>query len=156
LRRGRRLVRGGHENSRQTLVAPQVPVLLDTQRKEVRMAKIARVVLGLILAVGIAACTSTTGRTAGRNIDDAAITASVKTKLAEDSARTLTAVDVDTVNGIVYLTGTVPDATAKQRATQIARNVDGVARVENNLQTKSAAAGDAPKSGTRHDRNDTY
>jgi len=107
----------------------------------------------MVLAAGLAACTSTTGRSAGRNVDDAAITASVKTRLAEDSARTLTAVDVDTVNGIVYLTGTVPDAAAKQRATQIARHVDGVARVENNLQTKSVAAGDAPKSGTTNDRN---
>ena len=116
------------------------------------MTKTARLVLGMILAVGLAACTSTTGRSAGRNIDDAAITATVKTKLAEDSARTLTAVDVDTVNGIVYLTGTVPDAAAKQHATQIARHVDGVARVENNLQTKSVPAGDAPKSGTTYDR----
>lgn len=114
------------------------------------MAKTARAVVGVILAAGLAACSATTGRTTGRNIDDAAITASVKTKLAEDSAKTLTSVDVDTVNGIVYLTGTVPDAAAKQRATQIARHVDGVARVENNLQTKSKAAGDAPKSGSAY------
>ena len=120
------------------------------------MTRIARVVLGVVLAAGLAACTSTTGRSAGRNIDDAAITASVKSKFAADSARTLTSVDVDTVNGIVYLTGTVPDAAAKQHASQIARRVDGVARVENNVQTKSVAAGDAPKSGSTHDRNDTY
>jgi len=120
------------------------------------MVKTARVALAVIMVAGLAACMTTTGRTAGRNVDDAAIAATVKTKLAEDSAKTLTAVDVDTVNGIVYLTGTVPDAAAKQRATQIARHVNGVARVENNLQTKSATAGDAPKSDTSYDRKNAY
>lgn len=84
-----------------------------------------------------------TGRSAGRNIDDASITAAVKGKLAADRAASLTSVDVDTVAGTVYLTGTVPTAASKQRATELARQVDGVARVVNNLQAKSA--GDAPR-----------
>ncbi len=114
------------------------------------MTKTARVVAVAVLAAGIAACTSMTGRSAGRNIDYATITAEVKSKLAGEKASTLTSVDVDTVNGTVYLTGTVPDATTKQRAAQLARDVNGVRRVENNLQTRTMAAGDAPKSGSYH------
>lgn len=94
--------------------------------------------------VGAVGCSSMTGRTAGRTIDDAAITAAVKTELATDRAKTLTSVDVDTVNGTVYLNGMVPDGDAKRRAEQLARSVDGVGRVVNNLQTRPVQAGDAP------------
>ena len=99
----------------------------------------------LILALGLAGCAATTGRTAGRHIDDASISTSVKAKLAKDeSARTLTSVDVDTVNGTVYLSGVVPNQAAKEKAGNLARQVDGAERVVNNLQTNSKTAGDNP------------
>ena len=104
--------------------------------------RIAKILCSAVLVVGLSACTAVTGESVGRNVDDASITASVKTRLAADSARTLTSVDVDTVRGTVYLTGTVPDAQAKHRAAKIAGEVDGVDRVVNNLQTR---AGDAPE-----------
>ena len=104
------------------------------------------VIPALILALGLAGCATMTGRTAGRNIDDATITTSVKAKLAKnESAKTLTSVDVDTVNGTVYLSGTVPDQAAKEQAGRLAREVDGAQRVVNNLQTKSKMAGDNPQ-----------
>ena len=110
------------------------------------MGKSWRQMLGVALvAVGLAACTAMTGRTAGRTIDDAAISAAVKAKLVGDRAGALTSVDVDTVSGTVYLTGTVPDAAAKQRAAMLTRRVDGVVAVENNLQTRASSAGDAPE-----------
>ena len=46
---------------------------------------------------------------------------------------TLTKVDVDTNKGTVYLTGNVENATIKERATEIARQVAGVREVVNNL-----------------------
>ena len=95
-------------------------------------------------AAALAACTSMTGRTAGRNLDDAAITAEVKTDLARETVSSFTSVDVDTVNATVYLTGTVADPAAKERAGRIARHVDGVGKVVNNLQTRAVRAGDAP------------
>jgi len=107
--------------------------------------------LALTLAVALTGCTTLTGRTAGRNIDDAAISAAVKTKLASDKAATLTSVDVDTVNGTVYLTGTVVDAAARQRAAALARQVDGVVAVENNLQARSTSAGDEPPRNMNRD-----
>lgn len=102
-------------------------------------------VLALVVAMALAGCTAMTGKTAGGNIDDANITAAVKAKLAGDKASTLTSIDVDTVNGTVYLNGTVPDAAARQRAASLTRQVDGVIAVENNLQSRSAPAGDAPE-----------
>jgi len=89
-------------------------------------------VLALLVSV-TAGCTSMTGKSAGDNIDDAKITAQVKTKLAAEKVATLTKVDVDTNRGTVYLTGNVENAAIKARATEIARNVSGVREVVNNL-----------------------
>src|SRR6185295_10096887 len=89
-------------------------------------------VLVMLMAVTVG-CTSMTGKSAGQNVDDASITASVKTKLAAEKPATLTKVDVDTNKGTVYLTGNVENATIKERATELARQVAGVREVVNNL-----------------------
>ena len=89
-------------------------------------------VLVTVLAV-TAGCTAMTGKSAGTNVDDATITASVKSKLAAEKVATLTKVDVDTNKGTVYLTGNVENAAVKARATEVARQVDGVREVVNNL-----------------------
>ena len=98
------------------------------------MRHLFRSMLVLVMLVAVTAgCTSMTGKTASQNVDDASITASVKTKLAAEKMATLTKVDVDTNKGTVYLTGNVENATVKERATEIARQVAGVRDVVNNL-----------------------
>jgi osmotically-inducible protein OsmY len=92
-------------------------------------------VMALLVAV-TAGCTAMTGKSAGENVDDAKITATVKSKLAAEKISTLTKVDVDTNKGTVYLTGNVENATVKARATEIARQVAGVRDVVNNLQVQ--------------------
>jgi hyperosmotically inducible protein len=81
-------------------------------------------------------CQALTGKTAGQNVDDATITASVKSTLVADKAANLTRVDVDTNNGVVSLNGVVESTQQKSRAEQLARRVDGVKSVINNLQVK--------------------
>ena len=88
----------------------------------------------VLLAAVTAGCQSMTGKTAGENIDDATITASVKTKLVAEKAANLTRVNVDTNNGVVSLTGVVETPEQKTRAENLAREVAGVRRVTNNLQ----------------------
>lgn len=67
-------------------------------------------------------------------VDDAAITTAVKAKLAADKIKTLVRVSVDTVGGVVTLTGTVETAGQKKHAQEVARGVKGVSKVVNNLQ----------------------
>jgi hyperosmotically inducible periplasmic protein len=55
-----------------------------------------------------------------------------------DKPSFFTRVDVDTNNGIVTLNGIVDTAEQRARAEQLAARVDGVKRVVNNLQVKSA------------------
>jgi hyperosmotically inducible protein len=87
----------------------------------------------VMLVAATAGCSAMTGKSAGTNVDDATITASVKSKLAAEKVATLTKVDVDTNKGTVYLTGNVENAAIKARATEVARQVDGVREVVNNL-----------------------
>jgi hyperosmotically inducible periplasmic protein len=87
-----------------------------------------------LLAVALSGCQAMTGRTTGRNVDDAAITTSVQATLTSDKASNFTRIDVDTTNGVVYLNGTVQSAEQKARAEQLAGRVDGVKKVVNNLQ----------------------
>jgi hyperosmotically inducible protein len=83
-------------------------------------------------------CQALTGKTAGQNVDDATITASVKSTLVADKAANLTRVDVDTNNGVVSLNGVVESTQQKSRAEQLARRVDGVKSVVNNLQVQGS------------------
>jgi len=76
------------------------------------------------------------GKTAGQNIDDATITATVKSKLVADKVSNLTRVDVDTNNATVYLNGTVESPEMKARAEQLAWQAKGVKSVVNNLQVQ--------------------
>ncbi len=82
-------------------------------------------------------CQAMTGRTAGQNVDDSTITASVKTKLATDKISSLTRIDVDTVRGTVSLNGVVESQEQKARAQELASQASGVNRVINNLQVQN-------------------
>jgi hyperosmotically inducible protein len=92
----------------------------------------------LAVVAALTGCTSMTGKSAGTNLDDATITASVKSRLVADRAANLTRVDVDTNSGTVYLNGTVESTEQKARAEQLAWQAKGVKSVVNNLhiQTK--------------------
>ena len=96
-------------------------------------------------------CRSMTGQSLGSNIDDAKTTAAVKAKLVADHPKDITRVDVDTVNGTVYLKGVVDRAPVKQRATEIAQSVTGVKKVVNNIEVRppaSASSGASSAAGT--------
>ena len=101
----------------------------------------------LVLVIAATACQSMTGRSTGTNIDDAGITASVKSKLVADKAANLTRVDVDTNNGTVYLNGTVESPEQKSRAEQLAWQANGVRSVVNNLQVQKKQPASPPPSG---------
>lgn len=88
----------------------------------------------LMIVTLASACQSLTGKSAGTNVDDTSITASVKTKLVADKPTNLTRVDVDTNHGTVYLNGSVDSVEQKTRAEQLAWQASGVKAVVNNLQ----------------------
>ncbi|MCU0767830.1 MAG: BON domain-containing protein [Burkholderiaceae bacterium] len=72
----------------------------------------------------------------GTAIGDSAITASVKASLAADTELKMLDISVETTSGRAVLKGSAPNATARDRATQIAKAVDGVTGVDNLLEVK--------------------
>jgi hyperosmotically inducible protein len=99
------------------------------------MTPIIRVAVLLVL-FALAGCQAMTGRTAGRNIDDLTITASVKARLVADKLSNFTRIDVDTVNAVVSLNGLVESEHEKRRAEDIASLVEGVEKIINDLQVQ--------------------
>jgi hyperosmotically inducible protein len=71
--------------------------------------------------------------TIGTHIDDAGITAAVKTAFATDPDVRALSIDVDTRDGVVTLSGRVGSAAERARAEDIARRTDGVKAVHNEL-----------------------
>jgi osmotically-inducible protein OsmY len=68
-----------------------------------------------------------------QTLDDAAITTALKAKLVADDQLKALDINVDTVGGVVTLTGTAPTDAAKAYASELAATVDGVTSVTNDL-----------------------
>src|SRR3989337_2428116 len=98
----------------------------------IRGFKLLTVTLALLFFMS--GCQALTGQTMGENIDDSYITGAVKTQLASDKLVSLTRVEVETNNGIVYLTGQVQTAEQRSHIGSLASPVKGVKRVVNNVQ----------------------
>lgn len=84
-----------------------------------------------------------TDRDFATTVEDATITASVKSKLLWNDHTDGLEIDVDTVGGRVTLTGTADTPQAKQIATRLARNTDGVVAVDNRLTLDTNRVGEA-------------
>jgi osmotically-inducible protein OsmY len=84
--------------------------------------------------VAVAGCAVGRGQqTAGAYVDDSAITANVKTRMLDDPKVAGTSITVETLNGTVMLSGFAKNQTEKNTAGTIARNVDGVKSVKNEI-----------------------
>jgi len=119
------------------------------------MSRMQRFVLSMIVSLSAAFCNGC--RTSGQPVDDAAITTAVKAKLdaqfgpgearqerqEERGAKlqTISEISVQSVNGVVTLTGEVRSDRAK--AGEIARNVKQVVSVNNNLAVAPKYSDDA-------------
>lgn len=83
--------------------------------------------------MGAAAETREAAARLGEKVNDAQITAQVKSGLAVDKDLKALNIDVDTKDGVVTLMGTAPSATAKARAAEVARDIKDVKSVNNQL-----------------------
>ncbi len=90
--------------------------------------------MAILLLCVFCACQSVTEQTLNKEIQDAVITASVKSRIFTDPVTTLGDVKIETVKNRVYLTGRVSTTLEKNRAHELASEVPGVVRVINDLQ----------------------
>lgn len=75
-------------------------------------------------------------------LEDAAVTAVVKTRLAADPEVNPFEIDVDTTGGVVLLRGMVETETQRTEAENIARDTDGVIHVDNDIQLGDLTLGE--------------
>ena len=102
----------------------------------------AKSVLSLGLLMSLMACAVMQGReTAGQYVDDATITASIKASLVKDPVVSAMQINVETMQGVVQLSGFVDSEAKEERAVRIANLTKGVQSVNDNIVVRSSKAG---------------
>src|SRR5229473_7662739 len=91
----------------------------------------------LLALMGLAAACNST-----RN--DAAITTNIKARMFSDPQLKTATLDVSAKNGVVTLTGQVPDDSARSQAFKLANETPGVTKVNDQLSVASARRAAAP------------
>lgn len=87
--------------------------------------------IALLTASG---CAVTRGQeTVGAYVDDSTITTQIKSRFVENKQVDASSIRVETLNGTVMLSGFAKNATEKSTAETIARGVNGVKSVKNEI-----------------------
>jgi hyperosmotically inducible periplasmic protein len=82
----------------------------------------------------VSGCAVTRGQeSVGAYIDDATITTQIKSRFVENKAVDAASIKVETLNGTVMLSGFAKNATERTTAETIARDVNGVKSVKNEI-----------------------
>jgi osmotically-inducible protein OsmY len=106
---------------------------IQRRRKLKIRANLAAAAMALTLFTAAGCAVGRGQQTAGAYVDDTAITASVKTRMLDNSEVAGTSITVETLNGTVMLSGFAKNQTEKDTAGTIAQNVDGVRAVKNEI-----------------------
>ena len=91
----------------------------------------------IALMVSALGCGSTSQQSStGQYIDDSAITTKVKTGIFNEPSLKVTQITVETNKSVVQLSGFVDSAASMDKAVAIARSVQGVSSVKNDMRLR--------------------
>lgn len=91
-------------------------------------------VAATLALLNVSGCAVSRGQeTTGAYIDDATITTQVKSRMLNNPDVAGTSISVETLNGVVMLSGFAKNTTEKSTAEKIARDVNGVKSVRNEI-----------------------
>jgi hyperosmotically inducible periplasmic protein len=93
------------------------------------------------------------GRKIGTGAQDLWIWTKTRAALASEDGLTDSTINVDVDNNAVTLTGSVPDAAQKSKAEQVARGIEGVTSVKNEIQVGPAGASANGNNNTNRNMN---
>jgi hyperosmotically inducible protein len=108
---------------------------VDSAASKTRATEVAKATRG-VQQVNNNLAVRTADRSAEAVVDDGAITTKVKAALAGDARTKAHQVNVETHEGVVQLSGFVDNAEAKSTATELARAVENVRSVNNQIDVK--------------------
>ena len=95
------------------------------------------VAISAVVLLTATGCAVSRGQeTVGAYIDDAGITTLVKSRFIENKQVDAAAIKVETLNGTVMLSGFAKNGTEKMTAENIARGVNGVKMVKNEISVR--------------------
>ena len=95
-------------------------------------------IVAAVALLTITGCAVTRGQeTVGAYVDDAAITTAVKARFIDNNDVDAASIKVETLNGTVMLSGFAKNALEKTPAESIARRVNGVKAVKNEIAIRS-------------------
>ena len=94
---------------------------------------LAAAIAAAVLLTATGCAVSRGQQSVGGYVDDAGITTLVKSRMLEDKQVAGTSISVETLNGTVMLSGFAKNATEKVAAERIARGVNGVKMVKNEI-----------------------
>jgi hyperosmotically inducible protein len=90
-----------------------------------------------LLLMSIAGCASTrTHESTGEYVDDSMLTLKVKTAILGDETLKSSEINVETFKGVVQLSGFVNSQSDINHAVAVAKGVNGVSGVKNDMQLK--------------------
>lgn len=92
-------------------------------------------ILSAALLLAVTGC-ATERKAAGEYFDDAGITTRVKKAIYDEPSLKVTQIGVTTEDNVVHLTGTVKTRAEAAKAAAVARRVNGVKGVRNDLHLK--------------------
>jgi osmotically-inducible protein OsmY len=92
-----------------------------------------------VALITLQGCAVTRGQSSvGEYIDDATITTQVKARMVENKQVDAAAISVETLNGTVMLSGFAKSSEERAAAESIARGVNGVKSVKNEIAVRSS------------------
>jgi len=98
------------------------------------MRTTAAATLAALSLLAVSGCAVTRGQeTVGAYVEDSAITTAVKARYVENKVVDASSIRVETLNGTVMLSGFAKSETEKSTAEGLARKVDGVKSVKNQI-----------------------
>ena len=99
--------------------------------------KFASTLVAALMLSSVVGCASTAKQeSTGQYVDDSAITASVKAAIVNAPTLKVSEINVETFKGTVQLSGFVSSAENIATASSVARSVNGVKSVKNDLRLK--------------------
>jgi hyperosmotically inducible protein len=114
------------------------PLLSNT--KDISMKKLLVAAMVALASVYSAGCSVASGqRSMGDVVDDSTITTRVKSRFVEDKIVAANRINVETLKGVVQLSGFATSEAERVRAAEIAASVPGVKQVQNAIAVRPAS-----------------
>jgi hypothetical protein len=130
------------EGCRRTFEAARIELIKGkTMQATLKRTLLATGLAASMAILALTGCQSTSDRSVGRKLDDRIVNSKVKDALSHEPMYKFPEIRVMTYDGVVQLSGFVNSEEQKNKAGELAKKVEGVHDVINNISLKPTATG---------------